>query len=155
MFVQIGNRAFNPQHITKVIFHSKGQVTVRLTGDSEIGFGAIEGAEFLAWYEIAPVIVAHELMETKTTDTEPFEDRVYADALADFEKLAERKRRRGAGYTANPLAHFEKRTDAASEMYAELLSSGVEPAEAAHLVDTVYGFDDRTAMADSRDSAGV
>ena len=93
--------------------------------------------------------------QVETTDTEPFEDRVYADALADFEKLAERKRRRGAGYTANPLAHFERHVYNAAKRYAELVASGTESAEAAHQVNVEFGFDDRTAMVDSRDSAGV
>ena len=87
MFVQIGNRAFNPQHITKIIFHSKCQVTVRLTGDSEIGFGAIEGAEFLAWYDTVGVIVASELMKADATDTRP------------------------SGHTADPLVHYRNRVD--------------------------------------------
>ena len=55
--------------------------------------------------------------------------------------------------TASPLDQPHKSTYDAGKRYAELVANGTEPAEAAHQVDVEFGFNDRTAMADSRDSA--
>ncbi|MFH1635557.1 MAG: hypothetical protein ABIG63_16320 [Chloroflexota bacterium] len=99
--------------------------------------------------------------QVETTDTEPFEDRVYADADDRTATCCEKCGRyhydsycprcgniatdtRPSGYRADPLAYWEQ-----DWFLAE------QAAQAARQVDVEFGFDDRTAMADSHDSAGV
>ena len=158
MFVQIGNHAFNPDYINRINFTNE-KVFVHFTSWGEMIFEDNERAEFMAWYDnAAAVIVACELMEVETTDTRP--SGVKADPLAywngaSLDGNAIRVTQFPSGLviqganTASPLDQPHKSTYDAGKRYAELVANGTEPAEAAHQVDV------ETAMADSRDSAGV
>ena len=124
MFVQIGNHTFNSDYINRIGFTNEA-VFVHFTGWGEMIFEGDDRAEFLAWYENVPVIVAAELLK--------------ADSVP---RPVETSDRRPSGEKAGPLAHFEKRWH-----------PGLCPCCGAPRNWGNEWFAEPTASADSRDSA--
>jgi len=157
MFVQIGNCAFVPAQVTRIIFTDEGDIIVSLAGQQEIIFTSdSDRAEFLAWYETLDVIVARELMET--IDTRPVRHIGPGVGILIWERASTPQ---PSGHRADVWTYWKKRTDNATferlkrlaRRFEELVAQDISPAEADRQACAEFGFEPPTANGDSRDSA--